>query len=291
MVEKSKTMSFTNIPQKFKPGFPITFKIRINHLDGKPVTTGRLTLEVSGRRFNKRSLGTLIRQTYSVKNGLIYVIFRNVPIYTDTLNFKANYNFGQLEKRQSSKALYSPSLSYLTLVLPENVTAKVGSKGSLNVLYTVHNDKLEEIPFHYKILCKGNLILSGVIKVARDRRLSSNRNQRSFTYNGRTIQRTSVNKFELKFNITQEMVPSCRILVYYIKKDKETVGDSIVFDVEDKLENQVSVDFVDAHKRPGQKTKIVMKAKPGSRVAISALDKSVLFLRDSEDVTKEEVCG
>ncbi|CAB4029943.1 Hypothetical predicted protein [Paramuricea clavata] len=32
-----------------------------------------------------------------------------------------------------------------------------------------------------------------------------------------------------------------------------------------------------------------MKAKPGSRVAISALDKSVLLLRDSEDVTKEEV--
>ena len=68
----------------------LSFKIRINHLDGKPVTTGRLTLEVSGRRFNKKSLGTLIRQTYSVKNGLISVVFSNVPIYTDTLNFKVS---------------------------------------------------------------------------------------------------------------------------------------------------------------------------------------------------------
>ena len=47
-------------------------------------------------------------------------------------------------------------------------------------------------------------------------------------------------EFEIKFNVTQEMVPSCRILVYYIRTDKETVADSIVFDVEDKLENQVN---------------------------------------------------
>jgi hypothetical protein len=34
-----------------------------------------------------------------------------------------------------------------------------------------------------------------------------------------------------------------------------------------------------------------MKAKPGSRVAIAALDKGVLLLRDAKQVTKEEVCG
>ena len=27
MVEKSKTMSFVNVPQKFKPGFPVSFKV------------------------------------------------------------------------------------------------------------------------------------------------------------------------------------------------------------------------------------------------------------------------
>lgn len=48
-----------------------------------------------------------------------------------------------------------------------------------------------------------------------------------------------MNKFELYFNVTQKMVPSCRILVYFVKTDKETIGDSVVYDVEDKLENQV----------------------------------------------------
>jgi hypothetical protein len=70
----------------------ISFKIRIIYLDGQPVTNGRLTLEVSGRRFNKKSL-ILFRQTYSVNNGLISVVFNNVPIYTETLNFKVSLRF------------------------------------------------------------------------------------------------------------------------------------------------------------------------------------------------------
>ncbi|XP_028416922.1 uncharacterized protein LOC114541130 [Dendronephthya gigantea] len=70
--------------------------------------------------------------------------------------------------------------------------------------------------------------------------------------------------------------------------DKETIGDSIVYDVEDKLENQLHVNFVDEEKKPGEKTTIVMKAKPGSRVAISALDKSVLFLKESDEISKKE---
>ena len=38
-----------------------------------------------------------------------------------------------------------------------------------------------------------------------------------------------------------EMVPSCKLMVYYVRKDKEVVVDTINFDVEDKLKNQVKV--------------------------------------------------
>ena len=55
----------------------------------------------------------------------------------------------------------------------------------------------------------------------------------------RTTGRSAVKEFELKFNVTQEMVPSCRILVYYVRKDNEVVGDSIVYNIADNLENQV----------------------------------------------------
>ena len=43
----------------------------------------------------------------------------------------------------------------------------------------------------------------------------------------------------LVFPVTQAMVPSVRLLLYYVRKDGETVADSMVIDVEDKLENQV----------------------------------------------------
>ncbi len=73
------------------------------------------------------------------------------------------------------------------------------------------------------------------------RHLASTGEQKPFKYNNQMIGRRAVYEFELKFNVTQDMVPSCRILVYYVKTDRETVGDSIVYDVEDKLENQVQL--------------------------------------------------
>ena len=48
-----------------------------------------------------------------------------------------------------------------------------------------------------------------------------------------------VEQFEIKFPVTIKMVPKCRILVYYVRGDKETVADSMEYDVEDVLENQV----------------------------------------------------
>lgn len=51
--------------------------------------------------------------------------------------------------------------------------------------------------------------------------------------------RPVVEKFDIKFPVTMEMVPSCWATVYYVREDDEVVADSIKFDVEDKLKNQV----------------------------------------------------
>ena len=52
--------------------------------------------------------------------------------------------------------------------------------------------------------------------------------------------RPLVETFYIKFQVRMEMVPSCRVMVYYVRKDKEVVADSVELDVEDKLENQVN---------------------------------------------------
>ena len=43
----------------------------------------------------------------------------------------------------------------------------------------------------------------------------------------------------LEFNVTHEMVPSCRILLFYVREDKETVAATMQFNTEATLENEV----------------------------------------------------
>ncbi|XP_028400036.1 pregnancy zone protein-like isoform X5 [Dendronephthya gigantea] len=316
----SKEISFLDFPRNFKPGLPFKFKIKISYLDGKPVTEGDVHLLVSRRRFYYREFKVLMRKNYSVKNGLIAVSFEDMPHDTEYLSLRASYR--HLSRADSSRALYSPSLSYLQLIKSKLSPTKVGSQGSLKVSYTVRYDAAKITSFHHTIMCKGNLVSTGVTKIHLSQSTSHSNKTLEHTsppyittsapHSSKTLEHTSppyittlgpfthpfttisapaVKKFEIKFNITQQMVPSCRILVYYVRPDRETVGDSIVYDIEDRLENQVSVDFADKQKRPGEKTKMIIKAKPGSRIAISALDKSVLFLRNANDFKKSEVMG
>ena len=85
------------------------------------------------------------------------------------------------------------------------------------------------------------MILSGISKQRTKTNTSSQGGQGNnyFRYKGKIIPRRNVDKFDLKFNITGEMVPTCRVLVYFVRSDKEVVADSIVYSVEEKLENQV----------------------------------------------------
>lgn len=43
----------------------------------------------------------------------------------------------------------------------------------------------------------------------------------------------------IEFNVTQKMVPSCRLLLFHVRDDRETVADNMLIDVEDTLENKV----------------------------------------------------
>ena len=43
----------------------------------------------------------------------------------------------------------------------------------------------------------------------------------------------------VQFAVTQRMVPSSRLLLFYVRDDLETVADNLQIDVEDKLENEV----------------------------------------------------
>lgn len=48
------------------------------------------------------------------------------------------------------------------------------------------------------------------------------------------------NQFEIKLNITPEMTPSSRLIIYYIHKSGEIIYDSVALGYERELKNYVS---------------------------------------------------
>ena len=47
----------------------------------------------------------------------------------------------------------------------------------------------------------------------------------------------------IQFAVTQKMVPSSRLLLFYVRDDQETVADNMLIDVDDTLENKVHVNL------------------------------------------------
>ena len=43
----------------------------------------------------------------------------------------------------------------------------------------------------------------------------------------------------IEFVVTHKMVPSCRVLLFYVRDDQETVAGNMLIDTEDTLENEV----------------------------------------------------
>nr|AVP12670.1 complement C3-like [Pseudopotamilla reniformis] len=95
----------------------------------------------------------------------------------------------------------------------------------------------------------------------------------------------------LRIPITSEMSPSMKVLVYYIRPDKETVADTAEVNVEQCTANKVKIAFTDAKKYPGDSTTISVTADPGSVCSVGVVDKSVNLMGGKNTLTLSQVLG
>uniref|UniRef100_A0A3B3X3F7 Anaphylatoxin-like domain-containing protein n=1 Tax=Poecilia mexicana TaxID=48701 RepID=A0A3B3X3F7_9TELE len=90
-------------------------------------------------------------------------------------------------------------------------------------------------------------------------------------------------KQNLNFLVTTSMVPSIRLLVYYILDGEgttELVADSVWMDVKDKCVNGLQVlNSSEILYKPKENIKLDIRTNQGSMVALSAVDSAVLSLR------------
>jgi len=216
---------------------------------------------------------------------------------------------------------YSPSHSYLQIETPKE-TMKFGSDAEFTVHYTTSSTVNTEKKIYYSIMCAGNIAASSSIKqtfkgqespifgkkIVDTRPIKADNVDRIDEEEDGDVDvfptlnlpkiadptrpplplSFSTGKFKFTFEVNKNMFPKCRMVMYYMQ-GREIVADSVNFDVDDVFDNKVNIGLDLDEVKPGNQIKLIMKAAPRSRFAITAVDKSIHFLAKGNDLKKKDL--
>ncbi|XP_019822407.2 complement C5 [Bos indicus] len=250
-------------PLFVKPGIPYSVKVQVkdsfDHLvGGIPVTLSAKTLDANQEITDLESKKSVTRSSDGVASFVV-----NLPSEVTVLEFNIKTEDLDLpEENQASEdyravAYSSLSQSYLYIDWTENYKhLLVGAH--LNIVVTPRSPYIDKIThYNFLILSKGKIIHFGT----RDK-LSDSAYQ------------------SINIPVTQDMVPSARLLVYYIVTGEQTaelVSDSVWLNIEEKCGNQLEVHLspeTDAYS-PGQRVSLNMETELDSWVALTAVDSAI----------------
>ncbi|CAK8698070.1 unnamed protein product [Clavelina lepadiformis] len=90
-----------------------------------------------------------------------------------------------------------------------------------------------------------------------------------------------------RLEITQKMVPSARVVAYYLH-GTEVVSNSVWFEVRKQCKERLHVDVTE-HVLPGQRTDIHVTGPPNALVSISGVDRAAYFLFGDNRLNRDEM--
>ncbi|XP_012519839.1 PREDICTED: complement C5 [Propithecus coquereli] len=256
-------LSLVATPLFLKPGIPYSIKVLVkDSLDqlvgGIPVTLNAETVDENQETSDLEPKKSVTRLSDGVASFVV-----NLPSGVMTLEFCVKTDASDLpEENQASKcyqaiAYSSLSQSYLYIDWTENHKALLVGE-HLNIIVTPKSPYIDKIThYNYLILSKGKIIHFGTREKLSDSSYQS-----------------------INIPVTQNMVPSARLLVYYIVTGEQTaelVSDSVWLNIEEKCGNQLQVHLspdADAYS-PGQILSLNMATEMDSWVALTAVDSAV----------------
>ncbi|XP_023557334.1 complement C5-like [Octodon degus] len=221
------TLNLLATPLFLKPEIPISIKVQVKgSLDqpvgGVPVTMNARTVNVSQETSDLPPKRVLTSFTNGVAPFLV-----SVPSGVTVLEFSVKTDAPHVPKaNQASKhyqaiAYSSPSQSYLSIIWASNSQAvRLGE--FLRIIFSVQSPYIHNIThYNYLILSKGKIV--------------------HFS----THTKNPYSPYEIMYiYLTPDMVPSARILIYYVipgQQTAEIISDSVVFNIEEKCCNQLEV--------------------------------------------------
>ncbi|XP_071987869.1 complement C5-like, partial [Engystomops pustulosus] len=273
------TLRLIGTPLYVKPTLPYHIKVRVKDTLDQPVS--RIPLTLTGNLVQDGGEVTPIEEqqslTQQTDNHGIAVFVVNIPADVTALDFKISTNDKNLpEENQASSshtatAYKSPTKSYLYINWArEREVLQVGD--FLNVQVVPSSPYLPKLThYSYLVISRGKIVTFDTVQ--------------------RVHESTSQN---LNIQITSPMVPSIRLLVYYIitgETTAEVVADSIWVDVSEKCINnqKVLLSAVGSEFKPKASLPLTIRAPGGSIVGLSAVDVSVYDVTKKAPKTMERV--
>ncbi|KAK2491693.1 hypothetical protein MC885_014947 [Smutsia gigantea] len=271
------TLDLVATPLFLKPGIPYSIKVQLKDafahvVGGIAVTLKAKTVDKTQR---KRDLD-LRKSTTNYKDGVASFVI-DIPSDVTMLEFHVRTDDSDLpEEYQASNgyqavAYSSHSQSFLSLSWTDSYKSlHVGERLSITVTpKSPYVDRI--IQYNYLISSKGKIVHFGTAK----------------KLPGSSYQ-------VLNLSMTQHMVPTARLLVYYIVTDEQTtelVSDSVCLKIEKKCGNQLQISLSpnkDMYS-PGEAVSLTMETQSESWVALSSVGSALSGIQERSQNFMERI--
>uniref|UniRef100_A0A671SJD7 Complement component 5 n=2 Tax=Sinocyclocheilus anshuiensis TaxID=1608454 RepID=A0A671SJD7_9TELE len=271
-VDTPFTLNLIATPPFIKPGLPYSMRVLVKDPLGKPVqgvsiTTRATITTANNEQDTLKFLGHKDTLTVtSQRDGIAYFIC-NIPANVKIAEFTfetEDPSWSQDPLKLKAESYVSVNHRYLYINLPESSVFEVGQYISINI-YFDFRDYLSLKTFSYQIISRGKVVQFDTVKWG------------------------GVKNQNLNIKITPDMVPSARLVVYYVlygEEKSELVADSTWIDVKAKCVNNLNVDISTPNSQYKPKDELQLRVSTKSReeslVAFSAVDTALYNLKSND---------
>ncbi|XP_072344663.1 complement C5 isoform X2 [Scyliorhinus torazame] len=275
--ESPYTINLVATPLFIKPNLPYYIIAQVKDVLGYPIGNTAVTLSAEAvfeGGTTEQIAEDLSRRKQTRKDDGTVLFVINIPADIQQLKFEIKTALDSqypISKSYTAEAYQSVSKSYLYITWTGG-HHKYHVGEYFNVHLVASSPYLNKIKhFHYQVVSKGKIIL--------------------FETKNRPVGNRI---FSLNIPITTEMIPSARLIAYYVvigENRAELVVDSLWFEVEGKCVNnqQIVLSTNSNVYKPGSQMALSITAKPNSLVALSSIDTAVYSIRTGSKMSIEKV--
>ncbi|XP_051962068.1 complement C5-like isoform X2 [Xyrauchen texanus] len=265
------TLSLFATPPFIKPGLPYSIRIMVQDPLGEPVKGVLVKTRATITRVNneKEQFLDTITET-SQRDGIAHFII-NIPDEVEKAEFSfeaADDSWNQAQLTLKAESYVSINRRYLYInLLSESSQFEVGEYINVQI-YFHYRGYLSLKTFSYQVISRGKVVHFD------------------------TIERVGDKSQSLNIHVTPEMVPSARLLVYYILSGEEKadlVADSVWIDVKANCVNNLNMDLstLNTHRSYKPKDNLELRVSTKSTreeflVALSAVDTALYILKPND---------